>query len=507
MRRLGGRPLLLGLAALAYAAFLLWYHCPYAGGADSSGYLNSARLLLSGRFTTPLHLPADLPAELLPREAFAPLGFTLDRTGRMLTPTYPVGLPLHFAGAGFFVGLDAGTTVIGVGSAIAFLLLLFATAREFGVRPGWAGGLAACAALSPLTLYYALQPMSDLVATVWILATVLSALRSARHPGWVVAGGLAFAMAVLVRPTNLLLLPAVLVALRPQFRTWLAFVAGGLPGAVFLAAYNHALYGGSFLTGYGHVGGLFAWRYVLPTLGHYALWVPVIAGPLIIAAAALPWVAVDRRRKAVLLLWAGVFTLFYSAYRFSHETWWYLRFILPALPAFAIGAVLALQAVRFPTLHLAARLAPSDPPAPDTLVSRRYLRLPVVWLLLLASAGWLFAWDRSLRVKNVELDERAYRLAGRWVAAHVPAESLVAASQTSGALLFYAGHPSLNWQAIPPATAERFLAWLDAEDRPLYAALFPFEEQSIQERLPGRWELIARFRQASVWRRTGPAAP
>lgn len=44
--------LIAGLVA-AYAAFLAWYHAPYAGGSDSSGYVNSARLPPEGRAIPP----------------------------------------------------------------------------------------------------------------------------------------------------------------------------------------------------------------------------------------------------------------------------------------------------------------------------------------------------------------------------------------------------------------------------------------------------------------------
>ncbi|MDQ5979869.1 MAG: 2 protein, partial [Verrucomicrobiota bacterium] len=260
MDRLRGRLTLLAVAAAAaaYTFFIAWYHAPYAGGSDSSGYLNSARLLLAGRLTAPLTLPPELPPDLLPRAHFAPLGYSPDPRGPDLLPSYPVGLPLHFAAAGSLIGLRPATTLVAVLSALGLVGLLYLTALELGVRPGWAAGLAAGAGLSPLTLFYALQPMSDLVAATWTVLAMLAALRSARHAGWALAAGAAFAVSVLVRPTNLLLVLPALVALAPNRRAWLAFVAGGLPFAAFLACYNHALYGRILTTGYGDVSSLFA---------------------------------------------------------------------------------------------------------------------------------------------------------------------------------------------------------------------------------------------------------
>ena len=54
-----------------------------AGGSDSSGYLNSARLMASGRLVGELRVPAEFgPVEKLNRIHFTPFGFfpTLDGT-------------------------------------------------------------------------------------------------------------------------------------------------------------------------------------------------------------------------------------------------------------------------------------------------------------------------------------------------------------------------------------------------------------------------------------------
>jgi len=498
-----GRLFLLAGFVISYVGFLAWFHCPYAGGSDSSGYLNSARLLLGGKLSMPVRIPAGLTAEILPRGYFTPLGFRLDAAQQNLLPTYPVGLPLHFAAAGLLFGLEPGSTVVGVASALAFACLLYLTCREFGVKPGWSVSVSLIAALSPLVLQYALQAMSDLVATVWTLAVILFALRSRRHAGWAVAAGAALAGAVLVRPSNLLLaLPAGL-ALEPRVRTWLAFALGGLPGALLLAAYNHALYGAFLTSGYGDVSSLFALRHVLPSFRNYFTWGPVVATPLVLAAAALPWVKLDRHKKITLLAWAGSLLLFYAAYEPTQETWWYLRFILPALPALAIAAALALQQVNYPSWFLVSRVLPPTATA-EQVAGGRIVRLPFTVLLILAATGWMLAWDRSLRVSQVELDERTYPEVGRWVAGKLPPDALVAAYQVTGSILYYSDRAYLNPVNMTPDDAARLNAWLDREHRPLYAILFPFEEADILQRLSGRWEVVTHLRQATVWRRLGP---
>ena len=501
-----GRLLLLAGLVGAYVFYLAWYHCPYAGGCDSSGYLNSARLLLAGKFSTAVRVPDGLTPEVLPRGYLVPLGFRLDATQQNLLPTYPVGLPLHFAAAGLVSGLEPATRLVAIASALAFAGLLYLTGREFGVRPGWSAAMVLLAAISPLTLLYALQPMSDLVAAAWTLAVILCALRSSRHIGWAAGAGAALAMAVLVRPTNLLLVLPALVALSPGVRSWLAFALGGLPGALCLAGYNHALYGTALTSGYGDVSSMFALRHVLPSLYNYATWGLVVATPLVVAAAALPWLKIDRRKKFILLAWAGVLLAFYSAYEPTQETWWYLRFILPALPALAIAAALGLQQCNFPSWFLVSRLLPADA-GPDQVARGRIARLPFAALLLLASAGWQLAWDRSLHIAQVELEERTYPEVGRWVASQLPPSAIVAAYQVSGTILYYTDRPFINPNNLTPADHARFSGWFDREHRPFYAVLFPYEEADLLQRMPGRWEVVTRIRQATVWRRLGPGEP
>jgi hypothetical protein len=498
-----GRLLFVAGLAVLYAVFLAWYHCPYAAGSDSSGYMNSARLLLEGKLSTPLRVTAGLTADVLPRMYLYPLGMRLDAIEQNLVPAYPVGLPLHYAAVGLVTGLDPAVTVVGVLSALAFALLLYLTAREFGVTPGWSAAVTLLAAISPLTLQFALRVMSDLVAATWALAVILCALRSSRHAGWAVGAGAALAMAVLIRPTNaLLFLPAAL-ALQPRLRIWIAFGLGGAPAALFLAWYNHALYGTYLTTGYGNVSTMFGARHLLPTVQHFALWLPVVATPFVLAAAALPWLKVGWRAKLVLVAWAVPFFFLYGLYECTQETWWYLRFILPALPALLIAAALGLQRINYPSWFLASRLLPGD--ATSAEVARgRVARVPLVIILFLAATGWMLAWDRALKISQAELEERSYLQVGRWVAGQMPAPAIVAGYQVSGAILYYTDRPFINPINMLPDDFARFSAWLDREHRPLYAVLYPYEESDILQRMPGRWEVVTKLRQATIWRRLGP---
>lgn len=494
------------LFVAAYLGFVGWYHAPYAAASDASGYMNSARLILDGRLGTPLRLPPGLPADLVPRPAFIPLGFRPDVRNEGMVPTYPVGLPLHLAAVGWFTDLSVASRTVAVGSALAFVVLLYLTGREFGVRPAWSLGVALLGALSPLTMFFAFLPMSDLLAAVWSLAVVLCARRAANGTGWAVGAGAALAVAVLVRPTNLLLVVPALLALPAQPRAWVAFGLGGVPGALFLAWYNHAQYGAWLTTGYIGAGSLFSWQHIAPTLWHYAAWVPVAASPLVVAALALPRTTVPRRDQLILAAWAGVVFGFYAGYSYTNDAWWYLRFVLPALPALGIAAALVLQGLPLPTWHLTSRLLPAGAPA-GTVATGWTLRLPLVWLLLLGSAGWMIQWSAKLHVTGLEPDERTYPLTARWVAGSLPDDGVLLAYQVSGALLHYTDKPFLVYEHLHPDDCARLEPWLARHQRTLYAALYPHEEAAVWQKFPGRWEQVAQFRLARIWRRVGPDAP
>lgn len=493
-----GRLWLVAGLLLPYAAFIAWYHAPYAAGSDASGYLHSARLLLEGRLTEPVRLPPGLPRNLVSNNAITPLGFRVDASGKNLVPTYPVGLPLHLAAVGWLTGLEAASTLVALFAALGFLALLYGTSREFGVSPGWSAGVALVGALSPLTLDFALQPMSDLLAATWVLAAIYGALRASRHAAWAAGAGAAFACAVLVRPTNLLLLLPLALALPTRPRAWLAFLLGGLPGALFLAGYNYQLYGHFITTGYRDVGDLFSLGYLPRSWWHYAQWIPVVATPLVLAVVLLPWCPLPRRRKILLLSWGGILLVFYSAYNPTHETWWYLRFILPGLPALGIGAALVLQHWQASAWNLELRIAPSRP-APG-----RALRVPGAALLLAGALGWVAAWSYTLQVSNIEIGSRAYPLTGRWVAEQLPANAVLLAYEVSGAIFYYSDRAWIVPNALTAEEARRLDAWLAAEKRELYAALYPYETPVLQERLPGKWEMVTRVRATTIWHRISP---
>lgn len=483
LRTLLRQGVVIGLALLlAGYGLLLWRQAGvHAGGADSSGYLNFARMLSEGRLSVAPRVLPGLPVNAAPPRAYAPLGLLPSLEEETLVPSYPSGLPLLFAAASALVGWEHGPTVVLVGHALAGLALLYGLARVAGLDRLAAGGAALALGASPLYLMFSLQAMSDVPALVWSTAAVLLAWRAARHPGFAWAAGIVLGGAVLLRPTCLLMLLPVGVALGTSWRSWLGLLLGGLPAALWQLSLHQALYGHPLLTGYGSQQELLSLQWVPLSLQSYARWLPALLSPLVILALGLLWPGhLERRLRGVLVSWIAASCGFYAFYYHTHETWWYLRFILPAFPAIILAALLT-----------GRRLA---------------TRLPVRWprwaavasvALVLANA---IAWNRHWHVLATGAHEENYPRLAKWVGTHLPADSVVLAMQASGAIFYYTDRTVVRWDLLASRWQEIRTAARQA-GRPVYAALFPFEvAPALEESAPGTWTQLSEINGMTIWR-------
>lgn len=468
-----------------------------AGGADSSGYLNGARLLAEGRAATALRLPDEVRGVAQPNE-FMPLGFTMGRAEGEAVPTYPPGLPLHFALAAAVLGWDLGPFAASIALAAVLPLLMVAASRELGVsRPlAWAG--AAVLMVSPVTLFGALQPLSDLPAAVWSLGALLAALRATRvaadrGPGrasrrWSIACGAAVAVAVAIRPTSALIVPALMLILG-CWRGWLGAALGGLPGALALGVYQASLYGHPLSTGYGNILAALGPEWIGITLRSYVEWLPRVlpgvVGLLPAVGAFFLRDAQSRRRMLGLIVWVVTVAGFYATYPVTHEVWWCLRFLLPAFPPLVLAALLGVQAM------VARReSAGSTPWATAGAVAL------ALWAVVLAGL-----WVPRLHLAAIGPAERVYRDAGRWVAGNLPPEAVVSSFAASGALYYYSSMATLRFDDLRPGAGPEIVRRLHAAGRPVFALVFESERASAQERLgAGRWVAMRTWGGLQLWR-------
>jgi len=491
-----------GLVLLAlglYAAFIGQYVGAVAGGSDSSGYLNHARLLAEGQdHVTPRAIPG-MPPQQEPEFLYSPLGFKpiggrFDR----LIPTYPTGLPLLILAAEPIAGWRQAGNLVLILHALAGILATYALGRILGLAPAWALAGAAVIAASPLYLFMSLQAMTDVPSLAWTTGAVLAAWRSRERTGpaaagWAAAAGAALAMDVLLRPSNALAFLPVAVALGAAPRRWLWLGLAGLPAAIFFLLYNRAAYGGFLVTGYGDASTAFLREYIPGTLLHYVHWLPLLLSPLAILAAGLPWLG-RRTPRVVLLLgvWILSYLAFYSAYECTHQTWWYLRFLLPAAPAIAVAGLLVGR-------RMAAALFADAKPA-----TARWLGW-AAFALIIVNGAW---WTHRLHALSIGRGERKYAAVADWLPGRVPDNAVVLTMQASGALFYYTDYTLVRWDSVAPEDAAKVDAGVRRSGRPLYAVLFPFEtEEALRVRFPGDWAQIGKVDDVTIWRRNRGPAP
>ena len=486
------RILALGTAALAlgYYAYVLTRHVgAVAGASDSSGYMNHARLLAAGHVHVQPRIVPGLPQGSAPPNLYVPLGFKPAWNGDGLVPTYPTGLGLLVLLLEPVAGWGHAGDAVMILHSLAGLIATYALGRAFGLGRLLAGLGAAIVALSPLYLFMSLQAMSDIPSLFWTTAAVLAALRSRERPYWALAAGAAIAIDVLLRPTNVLAFIPVAIALGTSPRRLALFVAGGLPGAVFLLAHNHASYGSFITTGYEGNTNIFQAGYVPGSLLQYAHWLPRLFTPVVVLCLGLPFLpGVGVRSRWILGSWVFAYAAFYSAYEYTQEVWWYERFLLPAAPALVVGGLLVLRAV---TSRLPAWLDPGRSAA-------------VVVVILALVAGYSKRLVSDLYVFTIGDEELRYERACDWLRANLPPDAVCLTMQASGALFYYTHFTFIRWDMLDEGNVGKVETAIRSARRPLYAVLFPFEVErsgALDRKMPGHWTEVGKVEDVRIYRR------
>jgi 4-amino-4-deoxy-L-arabinose transferase-like glycosyltransferase len=455
------------------------------GGSDNSGYFNEARLLAQGRMHVPMRTLTGLPPEEIPF-LYAPLGFkpAADATAQ-LVPTYPPGLPLLLVPTARLIGWDHAGDALLLIHSLAGIALVFALGRTCGLPGSWSLAGSAILAASPLYLYTSLQALSDVPATTWATAAVVAALKARGKAGWALVSGACISVAFLIRPNNFLIAIPVLIAVGISPRRLALVALGSVPGIAAWMAINRAAYGSPLLSGYGAIGTEFHAGLIPGTLAFYVRWLPLLLSPVVIfAPSILAFLGRVPRITCMLASWAAAYIAFFSAYRWTHEQWWFLRFLLPAAPALIVAGLVV------PYLWF-ERAKGGRSPALVRL-------LPA--LLIAAAIGVELGQTMPIREAwAIGHGERKYGRVCDWLNAHLPRNSAVVVSQASGALFYYTPFTLLRFDEMDQSVATRAEASLQSEGRPLYAVLFPFEE-GVLGRLPGRWEHAVSVDDVSIWR-------
>ncbi len=466
------RWLAMALAASACAAGV-WWGTNAIGGSDSHCYVGQARMFLGGRASLPppLAFPVSWPSAAA---TFVPSGFVAKDAAGNGVPLCPAGLPLFMVGAIAVGGPGAWFWVVPVFGGLA----VWSTYR-LGVHvAGTAVGLAAAGMTlcSPTFLYQLFQPMSDVpAAALWAaaLAAASTGLSSGRPAALapIAAGGLT-GLAVLVRP-NLAPLAAIPFALtwwtaRSRGRAGVAFALALVPGLVTVAWLQHTVYGAAWRSGYGDLGQLFSVVNVPGNLTRYLAWMHDTHTPILLAALAAPLLGPARRVSFALVAFAVGTLAAYLPY-VAFESWSYTRFLLPAVPVLAVLLAGVAQA--------AGRRLPARAAAAATVA----VALVVSWVWLDRARSW--------SVFEVKRIERKYPELGRYAATRLPANAVVLGAQSTGAVRYYAGKPTLSWDAIAPEWLDRVGAELEAHGLEPYLVVESFETDVFRSRFGGATNL------------------
>lgn len=456
--------------AIAFAAYSTGAHL--AGGTDSSGYLSQARLWRAGALHIETPLAADLRFENR-QYAFTPTGFQPSVIGQAV-PAYPPGFPLMLAAAG-----ERAQFLVVPFCAGAIVMMAFAIGRKLG---GLNTALiaAAAAGASPILLFQAAQPMSDVPATFWwTLAIWLLLVDSWIAP---IAAGVAAACGCLVRPNMFAIAPLLGVltiwwngSSRASIARALQFAAPVAIAAIAFIYLQQTLFGDPTKTGYGSMDSLFGLENVWLNLQRYPKWTIFVQSGLIVSSVAAPfalhagWILpeIDRTR-AVRVAWSAL-VLFaalqglYLLYLVFND-WVYFRFLLPALPL-----VLVLQAA---VLVSVAQRAPL--PARDLAV--------VVLAVLVAS--WGVGRARGLGAFRLQDSEQRYLDVAEYTRG-LPPDAVFVTLQYAGSLWYYRAAPVLRWDWIDAIEIDAAIDQLTSRRRRVYAVVDSFELPQLRERYAG----------------------
>jgi len=484
---------------LFYYAWLMGTNlCTAAGGSDSSGYLNFAHRLTNGPLVGSVKAVETLGLGEEFRPLFQPIGFTRGPRDQTIAPAYPPGLPLHMAASAAILGWKIGPFLVSPLAALAGLFLIYGLARQLGLsKPlSLAGG---CVLASfPAYLFIAVQPLSDVLASFWGMLAVLAALLSRKRAGWAWAAGAAFGLGVLVRPSNLLILFPLLWALPPKPKIFLKFFMGGLFFGIVQIFFNRVLYGSVFTTGYREeAAGAFALRNIPVLFLYFGRWLFRMLTPLV----PLAWPAlvadrnVPRRDRLLLVFWFAPFLVFYGLYQ-PFESWTFVRFLLPALPALILSFLLVLRDGTDCALKKIRSIRFRDSRTREILawVPKIAAGLLVV-MILRAEIGQV----RKLRLLDVNEFESVYEQSCLAVKSRLPETSILVSGQLSGALTYYTRFPICLWDSLKPPSFSLLQQKAALHGWSLYALLFPSEEKEFQGFAPGAWEKIENYRFVSLW--------
>jgi 4-amino-4-deoxy-L-arabinose transferase-like glycosyltransferase len=463
-------------ALILYAVLVVRYTCFGAGGSDSAGYMNGAKLIASGHLTarvTPLdalHLSDEW------RDVFTPYSLVPAAAPRMMAPGYPLGFSAHLAAAAAVGGWRRAPFYVSPLMALFCLVLTYWLARELDLPPRWSHLSAIVLAFAPTFIYQEIQPMSDVASAAWYTLSIVAALATRRNARWAAVSGVAFAVAVWVRPGNVVLLPSLLLALRGRLRLIAIATAAAAPLAMIWMIVNRAAYGSPFITGYGSVMYLMSWSHIKAFTLTYSKWMMLLQTPLLFPLCFA--VAFDRKlppwQRA--LPFAAFLPLFiFYGFSLQDTAWWFTRYLLPSFPLLIVAAMQVLQ-----------RLT----------AGREKLAYALVAVMLITG---LYQVQR-FGVLGLRFQESGFPHAVQWAEPQLPRDAVVLTQMLGGSFYFYSGRVTARYDQLEADRFARLRAIPPAAAVPWYAVVFEYELPELNRRVPAHWTTIGKTRNVLLLR-------
>lgn len=476
-------PAAVGIASAAVLALGIVYGTRAAGGSDPYGYISQSDLWRAGDLRIHQDFVASIP---WPNAdwSFTPLGYR-PSDNHTLVPTYAPGLPLLMALFTTVVGSCGPYVVNPICGALLVILTYYIGARMCGRAVGAVA--AVCVASSPIVLFMTLWPMADVpAATFWTASLLLAAHAAVPRPsgpaprGWsvmasIAGSGAAAGIAIAIRPNlvPLAVFPAAIAAW-PLARTaprraalrLAAFGTACVPFVLFVAWFYNNLYGSPLQSGYGDAGSLFAWDHLGANLARYPRWLWDTQRPLVFLFLLSPLLSAGPRPASrVLRRWFFAFVLaVFGCYLWylPYEAWWFLRFLLPALPlVFVLAADVVWQGSR-------------------RFGTRTRVLALIAFTVITVNYGVMQTKERD--VLGIGDGEQKYADVGRYIASQLPPNAVVLAMQHSGSVRYYSGRPTLRYDVLDADWIDRALTYLRASGYEPYVLLETFEVPLFRKR-------------------------
>ena len=445
-----------------------------AGGSDSYGYLSQADLWLKGELLIPQPGAASVPWPE-GQWTLSPVAYRPSPSRDGIVPIVAPGFPLLLAVFKFVGGQCATRFVVpltaGILVAVTFAIGRRAISDQVGAAAAW------LLATSPVVLYMAMSPMSDMPAAAFWAIAIYGCLHASRTGA--ALAGTAAAIAILIRP-NLVVVALViglwlvvrdrrLPALRARFARVFLFVIPIAFGCLAVAAINQHLYGSATSSGYGDPGTLFSTDRMGQNIVKYGSWMIETQTPLAVIGLLALWVPavwfarrrVEMEGRSLLGLMSLSVVGCYVFYR-TFDAWWYLRFLLPCWPAMCVGTARVLAQ---PT-------------------GQGFSRTGKVLLLSLGLYGLWYAYGAG--AFDIGRGEQRYVTIARLVRNATPPNSVIITTQHSGSVRYYGERMTLRFEVLSGRWLDGSIAWLQKRGFHPYILLDDWEHDLFKQKFAQR---------------------